>query len=1394
MQFAVTLLHMLKLFHMGYYLGLDVGSVNAKLALIDSDNNIRHLDIEKVIASPQAAIASLISRLGQKFVLGDIASAGVSGSGRSAIPEELGWLYYSSSLSISSGVLHFHPDAKTIVQIGGQTSLIIGLEDGLRKPWKVASNPLCAAGTGRFLEQQSYRIGISIGDFAGIAQQFDGPAPRIAARCSVFAKTDLIHLQQKGVPMGAMLRGLCDSIARGVASLTRGALGEPIYFVGGVAANAAIVESINEVLSARNDVQISVIVPQHFQHVEAIGSALLAKESGRSSRVEHVSSEGIEQSYWQMPRLSPVTQKYSWVSSKIEKPFSGYLGVDVGSTSTKAVILDEIGKTVVAKNYLMTAGRPIDAITQVFRNIYCDVGDNAQILGVGVTGSGRYLVGSFIGADLIRNEITAQTRAAVEIDPDADIIEIGGQDSKLVIKRNGVVVDYQMNKACAAGTGSFIDELAEQLGVSVKNGDFAALAFNAPYTIDLGSRCAAFMGQAVASAQQEGVPIEVLTASLSNSIAANYLSKLVGTRKLGEKVILTGAVFYNDAVVSAFQQALSDRTTIVPEHKEISGAIGAALLAKEEMRGATSKFKGFQRVMESQPQLSTFVCKKCDNNCTISRLEVSGEPPTFYGSRCDLFDSTLKGGRQTTAFDEREELLFKDYRDGAGSGPRVGIPRALMIYDYAPLFIGFLNALDARVVLSSKTNKQVIERSCELGYTDSCFPIKLLHGHAENLTDIDYILYPSAIRLGVMDGDENQKYSCPLVQASPYIIRNVLGLEDKMLIPTIDFSMGDEDVIKNLADVAEKLGYGRREGRKAALAGLKAQRAFDSAKVEMGRKLIERVHAENKLGVVILARAYMYQDAGANLGIAEKLAQLGMVPIPMDYLPLDSIDPKDYSDRPYWMYESKHIAAAAITAADPQLFGLILTNFGCGPNSFVINIVQDIMGDKPLGQLEIDEHAAEAGLVTRLEAFVDTIVGFARDGKVTQGWSEIAYRSAPTQVNKDKAILIPLMAPHANMLAAAMQAFGVKATVLPESTEQSLLLSSKLTAGTECLPYRVTLGDFLMFLQQGGSGTVDMKTIEGFMPSAFGPCRFGKYAVEQVRIFKQLGLDFPLRTTVSNNAYRDLGLGTAFERLAWKGIVAMDYLQRLQWRSRPYEKSEGAADELFDAYTVKIADRMRKQEDFNDLLLAATADFKAIIDPALPRRPLVGINGEIFLRSNRFSNCDLVKECEKAGLEVIVSPFNEWMKYITHRNIEDGIREKKLKKVIKGSIRKWLMDKDERYIAMNFNGMLNPKEPSTKEVLSYSFRYLSPKCGSEAVLSIGSGVEWMENPEYAGVISVMPHGCMPGGIVAAMSEKFSDKHGKPWINLTYDGTLETNNLERINNFAEIIRFCSSPKE
>ncbi len=309
------------------------------------------------------------------------------------------------------------------------------------------------------------------------------------------------------------------------------------------------------------------------------------------------------------------------------------------------------------------------------------------------------------------------------------------------------------------------------------------------------------------------------------------------------------------------------------------------MLARESMSGEPSRFKGFQAVIDSEVNLSTFTCKGCDNNCTITRMTVPGEPVTFYGSRCDKYDASAGHARQRTAFDDREGLLFAGSDVPESTGPAVGIPRALLVYDFAPLLIGFVRGLGARPVVTGRSTGDIIHEATELAYTDSCFPVKILHGHVAVLKDADYILFPSAIRLGPMEGAEDQKYACPLVQAAPYIIRQVLGLGERLIVPTLDFSQGDADVIQNLTDAARKMGYTEEQGRVAAQAAVQAQKDFWSRQAEEGERLLAEVHAGNKLGVVILSRSYMAQDSGANLGIAEKLAQLGVVPIPLDYRP-----------------------------------------------------------------------------------------------------------------------------------------------------------------------------------------------------------------------------------------------------------------------------------------------------------------------------------------------------------------------------------------------------------------------------------------------------------------------------------------------------------------------------
>ncbi|MBI2338143.1 hypothetical protein HYU95_03070 [Candidatus Daviesbacteria bacterium] len=1395
------------------HLGLDIGTKNTRGAIVTETGNVIFLVTVPITTNPAAATRDLLDMLQARVPFAEIASAGVTGRGRELYDGREGWEVFTSPYASIAGLREEKPG--TIIEIGGQSSRVTepGNQEG--KAWRFTHSPLCASGSGQFLEQQAGRMGISIEEYGQEALAWTEEPPRVATRCSVFAKSDLIHLQQKGWTKSAMLSGLADGIARMVNAQWKDDFIARVYFIGGVAANQAVVRALEKVLGQ------PVTVPENYDYRGAIGAAILPINKSSAPTDFYRQNEVSLNLDYVPQKLYPIYLTNEWKPKELEPGVTEvYMGVDVGSTSTKIVLINDRGE-VVTKRYIMTAGQPLDAIKQIMADPeIASLEDKYKVMSVGVTGSGRYLVSEAIGGDLVKNEITAQTRAAKHINPRVTtVFELGGQDSKYVYLEHGTVLDYQMNKACAAGTGSFIDELAEQIQLPTKTGEFARQAFAAKQQLNLGEKCTAFMGQAVAEAQQGGATKGEIAAGLASSLVENYLSKVVGSRRIGGEIFLTGAVFYNEAVVAAFQAALPDHKFTVPEHKEVTGAIGAALLAKEARKeGESSKFKGISNVATAEIKLNYFNCNGCEQFCSISVLNGEKGRRRFYGSRCDRYDAEEVGGkkreRPATPFTTREELLFEGYNPEKGdkNKPIIGIPRALMAYDLAPMITGFLNALGLRIRYTSATTKRNIEDGISRGNTDSCFPLKLLHGHVEELLrgkgeeKVSYVLIPSPVHMGKKEYEGDERFACPLVQAAPSIIKSVYKLGDRLLDPVIDFSRGDEVVIESLIDIAKRLGFNEKEGKEAAMAGLVEQREFENKLQERGKKLIDELADDpDAIGVVLLSRAYNAQDSGANLGMTDELAKLGVNPIPMDYLPLDTIDIRDITRRPYWNYERRILAASKIIAGNPNLFGVFLSNFGCGPNSFIQNMVEDVMGKKPLGQLELDEHAAEAGYITRIEALVDTIKSFQQAGIQLENDPKRYARQIYTGMSAGANVVISYMSDHVPVVAAAMQHFGVNAIPLQKSCEESLALSRGITNGKECLPFRDSTGAAILAYDRG-----ELPNDAWFlMAGSNGPCRLGKYSPEQQRIFDELKMPLKALTTVSNNNYGDLGLDYKFELLAWQGIVATDQLQRLRWRTRPYEKSgqKGQVDQAYEEYLQKIAQSIRENKDngLERVMREAKAVFEDLRDSTLESRPLVGINGEIYLRANEFCNKDLGKACEARGLEVVVAPMGEWIDYVNLRRTEeawsnfmDHLRSASLRdpEEIKEAAKKLVMP-FVRGLALNWyrnkitswaNG--HHKEPNPAQLIKVSSRYLPSdhgRNGSEAVLSIGDGVLQLLDKRFAGVISVGPHGCMPGNIVSAFVEQISKELGnKPWISLSYDGSRENVNNERIATFAEQI--------
>jgi len=984
----------------GIYLGIDVGSTTVKLVVLDADRSLLFDRYVRSNGKPRRTLLEASRAIGERFPAAVIRGVGLTGSGGEPVARLVGGIHVNELIAQARSVGEFHPEARTVIEIGGQDSKFLSLEWDEKSRQMVlrdfAMNALCAAGTGSFLDQQAERLGIRIdGEFAEMALASKSPA-RVAGRCTVFAKSDMIHLQQQGTPLSDILAGLCLALARNFTSVIgKGkSFAPPVLFQGGVAFNGAVARAFEEVLGLDPG---ELIIPEHHSLMAALGAAFIGMDEQRAGRVHAFHGFGrLEKSVRSVgtgERSLPVLSPQPRVSRPGAITFSAngnhaipaYLGVDVGSISTNIVLIDA-DSHVLARRYLPTAGRPLDAVRRGLLEVGHEIGERVHVKGVGATGSGRHLTGHFVGADAIRNEITAQARAAAVIDPDVDtIFEIGGQDSKYIRVHNGAVVDFAMNKACAAGTGSFLEEQADRLEIAIEE-DFARLALAAPAPSCLGERCTVFMESDLVHHQQQGSSVENLTAGLAYSIVHNYLNRVVDGRALGKRIFFQGGVAGNDSVTAAFEQVLGKRTT-VPPHHDVTGAIGAAVLAREKMErrsnGDGTRFRGFD-LSDRTYQANVFVCRACPNLCDVKKVVIGDESPIFYGARCDKFEEAGRGanGKRYAdipdLFAERTELLLGGYEDaGSRNGrPRVGIPRALIFHDLFPYWRVFFATLDMDVVLSDATNARIARHTQEHGATESCFPVKLAFGHVIDLLDrdVDYVFLPSVLdRENIAAGQLHNSY-CPLIPAAAHMIHAHVDIEGAGARPLIFplHMLHPRARKRDFHVLARDLGVPPRHVLKAADAGAAAQTAFIEAVRRRGRQVLEELRT-GRPAVVIIGRAYNTCDLGICQDLPLKIRKLGVLPIPLDFLPLSSVDISHRHRDMYWRSGQDILAAASLIAADDRLQAIYLTSYNCGPDSFIISYFRRTMGSKPFLELEVDDHTAEAGIVTRCEAFFDSL-------------------------------------------------------------------------------------------------------------------------------------------------------------------------------------------------------------------------------------------------------------------------------------------------------------------------------------------------------------------------------------------------------------------------------------
>ncbi len=1007
--------------------GLDVGATSLKLAALGASAALRELleksapaqfrrwrapagrpegefalisSYRRIQGNPLQAAYELLSELQQWAGAEAIRNLLVTGSGGRRIAGLVGCGYENEFRALAKGVRAMYPEVRTIFEMGGASSRYLRLDptdtSGYLGIVDYQSSGDCAAGTGSFLDQQASRLRYSVEE-AAAAACVEEKAARVAGRCSVFAKTDMIHAQQRGYSTGQILRGLCDAIARNFkSSIVRGRpVVAPVLFVGGVAMNEAVRRAMAQVFRLKPGDLVEPDVPYGLS---ALGAALMAAEGMpiRSISLEALqahptvahetaASEPLSLDNVRLLRRETTQASLPDDATRIE----AYLGIDIGSVSTNLVVLDASGR-LLKEIYLPTAGRPIEVVNDGLQEIEAELGDVLEICGVGTTGSGRELIGELAGADTVNDEITAHKTGAVHVCRSMGtelvdtIFEIGGQDSKFIRLDRGVVVDFTMNEACAAGTGSFLEEQAEKLGIAIKQ-EFANFALASKHPARLGERCTVFMDRDLTAALLDGAEIGDLCAGLAYSVAMNYLNRVVRGRKIGEVIYFQGGTAYNDAVAAAFAQILC-KPIIVPPHNGVIGAIGMALLARERMQGSgrTSRFRGYNLDRVDYTSRD-FVCRACSNDCEMKEFVIEGQK-TYWGDKCsDKFRKRTRtdhGPVIEDLIEFREKLLLQTWQPDRAAERVVGVPRAMFFYDRFPFWSTYLQEMGCRIVLSPASDGTMAARGEELATAQPCFPVQIAHGHVEALlkAGAEFVFAPNVVNMATPTPTSVQSHLCPWNQTLPFVLRSAAGLEElsgRLLAPTVHFRFGKKSVQQQLRNFARQQGWKYQHSDDAVEAAFAAQDDFQDSLLKAGRIALAALRIQQQLAIVLVGRAYNLYDRGMNCDIPRKLRTLyGVNVLPLDFLPLDQEEIESINPNMFWTSGRQILAAARFTHGDPYLHVIYISNFKCGPDSFIKAYLPEAAG-KPALFLQFDAHSNDAGYLTRCEAYLDS-KGFLR--------------------------------------------------------------------------------------------------------------------------------------------------------------------------------------------------------------------------------------------------------------------------------------------------------------------------------------------------------------------------------------------------------------------------------
>jgi predicted CoA-substrate-specific enzyme activase len=992
-----------------YTVGIDVGSVSLNCVVVNSNKEVVfEFPYKRHFGKIDEEILDLVERLFEKFGENNIRSISFTGSHGQKLAEKMGVFYEFETISQVLGVLHLIPETRSLICMGGQDTALFQIchDDGSWKLESFNANGPCASGTGSFIDQQAERLATSLyeknketsqnhidrilNDFICLGLKSEKPA-NVACRCTVFTKSDMIHLQNKGERLEDIIYGLHVGNARNYVStiVSNQNLDGPIVFVGGLSKNELQVKAFKAYYP-------NLIVPPYSTSAGALGVALKAIELNKTDTFD---LDDLRQSNRRnnisVPKAAPLVLKKTNMPDAEKSPvkflpkkIKTYLGIDIGSTTTKYVLIDA-NHNLIHKSYVHTRGKPIEVTQKLLRHIVDELGEKVEIAGVATTGSGRYVVGDFLNVDLVIDEITAHARGAVEIDPKVDtVFEIGGQDAKYISLVKANPLDFDMNKVCAAGTGSFLHELANKYGINIV-GEFQDIALSSRAPVKLTDRCTVFMESDLVSYYQQGALREDLMAGLCYAIVHNYLNRVVGKRKIGRRIMFLGGPSLNKGVVAAFENVLG-RGLLVPLHREVLGAYGAAICVRQKMQSegtARSACRGMQSAIDDRMNFTEKVCRadpNCHNQCKLKIYQFDNRR-SVWGGECGRYESVRNRSKGKDDYFKLGRMLWETHMAGVykeledqplmeiEGRPTIGMQRALYGHHTAILWAHFFDQLGYRLVLTPPTNAHISRKGVERAGDGVCYPVKVSYGHIEQLIGkTRYLFIPTLVKMPTPRPSETGFY-CPMVQSNSYMVRMAFDLDRATILNPVIHLKHDPDTLAGeiYRQMGNKLDLSNRLIKQALYYALEKQRQFVTDMQQQGSKILQKLDSDEPI-IVVTGRPYTLYDERLNLRLGQNLAKIGLTALPMDFVDVSSVDLANFPSM-YWGLGAQILKTAKVVMQNPNYFGLHLTNFGCGADSFIEHFYKFIMGAKPYLILELDEHSAAAGAMTRLEAYKNVI-------------------------------------------------------------------------------------------------------------------------------------------------------------------------------------------------------------------------------------------------------------------------------------------------------------------------------------------------------------------------------------------------------------------------------------